>query len=106
MTDPIQITDPPATPAAPMPAPAHTCTCGQHDEDTPVLDVRAIPHAVRHAAILGAFDAIAPGGAIVLVAPHAPVPMLAQMADRAPVDVQYLLEGPTEWHVKVTKKAG
>ena len=99
MTEPIQIRDDSAAPAG------HACGCHEHDEDTPVLDVRAIPHAVRHAAIFGAFEAIAPGGSIVLIAPHAPVPMLTQLSQRAPIEVQYLVEGPTEWHVKVTRKA-
>jgi uncharacterized protein (DUF2249 family) len=99
MTEPIQIRDDSAAPAG------HSCGCHEHDEGTPVLDVRAIPHAVRHAAVFGAFEAIAPGGSIVLIAPHAPVPMLTQLSQRAPIDVQYLVEGPTEWHVKVTRKA-
>ena len=97
MTEPIQIRDDSAAPAG------QACGCHEHDEDTPVLDVRAIPHAVRHAAIFGAFEAIAPGGSIVLIAPHAPVPMLTQLSQRAPIEVQYLVEGPTEWHVKVTR---
>ena len=99
MTEPIQIRDESAAPAG------HSCGCHEHDEDTPVLDVRTIPHAIRHAAIFGAFEAIAPGGSIVLVAPHAPVPMLTQLSQRAPIDVEYLVEGPTEWHVKVTRLA-
>ena len=70
MTEPIQIHDETAAPTG------HSCGCHEHDADTPVLDVRTIPHAIRHAAIFGAFEAIAPGGAIVLIAPHAPVPML------------------------------
>ena len=31
--------------------------------------------------------------------------LLTQLAQRAPIDVEYLVEGPTEWHVKVTRKA-
>jgi uncharacterized protein (DUF2249 family) len=99
MTEPIQIHDESSLPAD------HACGCHEHEDETPVLDVRTIPHAVRHAAIFGAFEAIAPGGSIVLIAPHAPVPMLTQLAQRAPIDVEYLIEGPTEWHVKVTRKA-
>ncbi len=98
MSEPLQIVDQPAA------APAHSCSCHEHDDATPVLDVRVIPHAIRHAAVLGAFDAIAPGGSLVLVAPHAPLPMLAQLDQRAPVDVEFLVDGPTEWHVKVTRK--
>ena len=47
-----------------------TCGCGHHDEDLPVLDARVIPHALRHAAILGALASLAPGRAMALVAPH------------------------------------
>ena len=34
------------------------CACGAHDEQLPELDAQAIPHAVRHAAIFGALDAL------------------------------------------------
>lgn len=83
-----------------------SCGCGGHDDGVPVLDVRAIPHAVRHAAVFGAFDAIQPGGALIIVAPHAPLPLLAQLGQRAPVDVEYLVEGPEAWHVLITRLAG
>lgn len=97
MSEPIQI-----QPHAPE-AGHGGCGCGGHDEESPVLDVRAIPHAIRHAAVLGAFDAIPTGGSLVIVAPHAPRPLLAQIAERAPVDVRYLVEGPEAWHVQVTR---
>lgn len=44
-------------------AQAHTCTCGEHDDQLPELDARAIPHAIRHASIFGALDSLAPGEA-------------------------------------------
>lgn len=81
------------------------CDCGGQDDGAPVLDVRTIPHSIRHAAIFGAFDSIAPGASLVIVAPHAPVPMLEQLRKRAPIKTEYLLEGPTEWHVKITRLA-
>ncbi|HEY3338634.1 MAG TPA: DUF2249 domain-containing protein [Propionicimonas sp.] len=81
------------------------CACGGHDDAAPVLDVRAIPHAIRHAAVLGAFDAIKPGGSLVLIAPHAPVPLLNQLAARAVIAVEYLVEEPAEFHVKITRIA-
>ena len=87
-------------------APETGCGCGGHDEPDPVLDVRAIPHAVRHGAVFGAFDAIAPGASLVLVAPHAPLPLLAQLAERAPIVVETLVDGPTELHVRITRTAG
>ena len=79
------------------------CSCGGHDEEVPALDVRQIPHAIRHATVFGAFGAIRPGGSLVIVAPHAPVPLLNQLSAQAPIAVEYLDEGPTEWHVKITR---
>jgi len=92
-------------PTAPEPAGGHSCGCGEHDEGDPVLDVRAVPHAIRHATVFGAFDAIAPGKALVLVAPHLPRPLLAQLAERAPIDTEVLVDGPDAWTVRVTRRA-
>ncbi len=78
------------------------CGCG-HDAEAPVLDVRPIPHAIRHAAVFGAFD-VAPGRALLLIAPHNPLPLLGQLAERAPIDVRYLVEQPGEWHLRITRK--
>lgn len=82
-----------------------SCGCGGHDADLPVLDARAIPHAIRHASIFGAIGGLAPGQALVLVAPHNPLPLLAQLADREgdAVAVSYLVEGPDDWHLKMTR---
>jgi uncharacterized protein (DUF2249 family) len=91
---------------APVAEPAgHSCGCGGHDEADPVLDVRAIPHAIRHATVFGAFEAIAPGKSLVLVAPHLPRPLLAQLAERAPIESEVLVDGPDAWHVKITRTA-
>lgn len=98
MSEPIQI-----LPGVPAPADGG-CGCGGHDDAVPVLDVRTIPHAIRHAAVFGAFDSIAPGGSLTIVAPHAPLPILSQLEQRAPIDVQFLVEGPTEWHVRITRR--
>lgn len=81
------------------------CTCGHRDESTPVLDARQIPHAVRHAAIFGALDSIAEGGTLVLVAPHEPLPLLAQVEQRYQggysYDTHEVAEG--EWRVRFTR---
>ena len=54
-----------------------SCGCGGHDDtDVPVLDVRSVPHAIRHATVFGAFDAIPDGGSLLLLAPHDPLPLL------------------------------
>ena len=82
-----------------------TCTCGHHDEELPVLDARAIPHAIRHAAILGAVASLTPGKALALVAPHNPLPLLAQIreAHGDPIEVSYLQEGPEAWTLKLAR---
>ena len=88
--------------AAAEPA-GHVCRCGGHDQAEPVLDVRTIPHAIRHGAVFGAFDSIAPGGSMVLVAPHLPRPLIAQLQARGPLEVEVLVEGPDAWQVRLTR---
>ena len=79
------------------------CACGCADEGEPELDVRAIPHAIRHATVFGAWSAIPQGGSLVLVAPHDPKPLLAQLADLGPITVTYLDEGPDAWRLQITR---
>ncbi len=71
-----------------------------------VLDAAAIPHAIRHGAVLGAVDQLRPGASMVLVAPHDPLPLLKQMRERfgeTAVDVTYLSREPTEVRLRLTK---
>lgn len=80
----------------------HTCGCGEKDDaGYPELDARAVPHAIRHATIFGALDAVRPGGGMVLVAPHDPLPLLAQIEQRAPgaFEVSYVERGPEAWRL-------
>lgn len=98
--------EPPTTDAAvtdgqTAPTAAHTCGCHDADDDAVELDVRAVPHAIRHATVFGALDAVAPGTGIVLVAPHDPLPLLAQIDQRHPhaFDVTYLERGPEAWRL-------
>ncbi|MDO5535385.1 MAG: DUF2249 domain-containing protein [Propionibacteriaceae bacterium] len=81
------------------------CGCGHHDEELPVLDARSIPHAIRHAAILGAVASLTPGRALALVAPHNPLPLLAQIreAHGDAIEVSYLEEGPEAWTLKLAR---
>lgn len=82
------------------------CGCGCVDEALPELDARQIPHAIRHAAIFGAVDSLAPGAALVLVAPHDPLPLLAQFQERygaTGVAVDYLQRGPEAWKLRLTR---
>lgn len=83
------------------------CGCG-HETATPELDARTIPHAIRHGAILGAIDQVKPGQAMVLVAPHDPLPLLAQVrelfGDR--VEISYVdREDPEAVRVRFAKVA-
>jgi len=82
-----------------------SCACGHEDESEIVLDVRVIPHAIRHATIFGALGAIAPGFSLDLVADHNPLPLLAQLEQKQPGDfaVSYLTDGPEEWKVRFTR---
>ncbi|MEO7060580.1 MAG: DUF2249 domain-containing protein [Lapillicoccus sp.] len=85
----------------------HACACGESDGDQyPELDARAIPHAIRHATIFGALAAIRPGGGMVLVAPHDPKPLLAQVEQRNPgvFAVEYLEQGPQDWRLAFVRQ--
>jgi uncharacterized protein (DUF2249 family) len=96
------------TGSAPGTARAGGCGCGGSDDAVPELDVRAIPHAIRHASVLGAFDAVLPGRSLILIAPHDPLPLLRQLTDRAGgrLDVEYLEQGPQAWKLKLTSTLG
>ncbi|WP_325049862.1 DUF2249 domain-containing protein [Nocardioides sediminis] len=83
--------------------------CGCHEADAaghPELDARTVPHAIRHATIFGALDAVRPGTGLVLVAPHDPLPLLAQLEQRDPgaFDVDYLDRGPDAWRLLLVRR--
>lgn len=94
------------TDAANPPAPSHSCGCDESDTEDPVLDVREIPHAIRHATVFGAFDAVPAGGSLVLVAHHDPIPLLRQLEQRTSgrLDVGYEQRGPDAWRLRLTKR--
>ena len=51
------------------------CGCGDGHENIPALDVRPIPHAIRHATVFGALDSLGqPGAEMDLIAHHDPRP--------------------------------
>jgi uncharacterized protein (DUF2249 family) len=86
----------------------HSCSCGEVDgPGLPELDARAVPHAIRHATIFGALDAVRPGSGLVLVAPHDPLPLLAQIEQRTPgmFEVDYLERGPEAWRLSFVRSA-
>lgn len=82
------------------------CACGEQDAGVPELDVRTIPHAIRHATVFGALSAVQPGGAMILVAHHDPVPLLGQVADIYPgaFEISYETNGPEEWRLRFDRR--
>ena len=83
-----------------------SCRCGETNTGDPVLDARTIPHAVRHAAIFGALDSLKPGTAMQLIAPHEPLPLLAQIDKRydGGFHVTYLDQGPEQWRLRLERR--
>ena len=81
------------------------CGCNEVDVDMPELDVRTVPHAIRHATVIGVFDAIPAGGSLLLIAPHDPLPLLRQLSRRTggAMAVSYEQRGPEAWHLRLTR---
>jgi uncharacterized protein (DUF2249 family) len=80
------------------------CGCADAADDAvPELDVCAVPHALRHATVFGALDAVPAGHAMVLVEPHDPIPLLTQIEQRHPgtFSVEYLERGPEVWRLRL-----
>jgi uncharacterized protein (DUF2249 family) len=71
------------------------------------LDVRDVPHSQRHALVLSTVEALPPGEAVVLVASHAPRPVLTEIGDRfgARIQAQWLQSGPEVWQVRLERLA-
>ena len=85
---------------------ADGCACRDDASRLVELDARAIPHQVRHGAVFGALDALRPGKGLVLVAPHDPLPLLAQLERRSPeaFAVEYLERGPEAWRLLLVRR--
>jgi uncharacterized protein (DUF2249 family) len=84
----------------------HTCECGEVDgPGYPELDVRSVPHAIRHATIFGALESVHPGAGLQLVAPHDPLPLLDQVNQRWPgaFSVAYSERGPEAWRLSLMR---
>lgn len=87
--------------------PHHACGCGSEaGTPLPVLDARALAPELRHGAIFGALEGAQSGRGIVLIAPHDPIPLLAQVEDKWPGQfaVEYL-ERDSEWRLAITRNA-
>ena len=84
---------------------AHVCGCGHASEEEIVVDARSLPRAVRHAAIRGAFSAIPVGRSMILVAPHKPVRLLAELEQDAAgaLAVEFLVDEADDCRVRLTR---
>jgi len=71
------------------------------------FDVRRIPCRVKHAQIFQRWADLPVGGHFVLVNDHDPVPLYYQFEAlfRGAFSWEYLVDGPTEFHVKITRLA-
>jgi uncharacterized protein (DUF2249 family) len=69
------------------------------------FDVREIPCRVKHAQIFQRWSDLAVGQHFVLINDHDPVPLWYQFIAQFPdaFDWEYLLRGPEEFQVKITK---
>ena len=91
---------------APENAGSHSCRCGEESSTSfPELDATLIPHKIRHPAIFGALESLKSGEGMVLVAPHKPIPLLAQIEKKHPgnFSVNFLDEGPEKWHIELIR---
>ena len=97
-----------AVPRGPKAEGRHSCGCGDADDaGFPELDARIVPHAIRHATVFGALDAVAPHSGMILIAPHDPLPLLAQIEQRdaGAFAVEYLERGPEAWRLQFVRQS-
>ncbi len=82
------------------------------DEETPAtpsgeptLDVRSIPHAVRHEEIFARFARLPVDDAFVLVNDHDPRPLAYEFSERHPSAFRWedVERGPLVWRVRITR---
>lgn len=100
----VSVTSEPGTVESRIDGSGHTCSCGESDSTGyPELDVRSVPHAIRHPTVLGALESLRPGTGLELVAPHDPLPLLDQVNRRWPgrFSVTYCERGPEAWRLRL-----
>lgn len=71
------------------------------------LDVRPVPCRQKHALIFQRWHELPVGEHFILVNDHDPVPLYYQFAGQFPgaFNWEYLMEGPEEFHVRITRLA-
>ena len=80
----------------------------QPQTSTPLLDVRGLPPADRHAQIFDLLGRLEGGEAMILVNDHDPQPLHHRLEWIKPgaFSWDYLAEGPEVWQVRIGRKAG
>lgn len=83
----------------------HGCGCGCGGA-APELVLSSIPKPMRSGAVIGGLTSLRSEQQVVLVADHAPAPLLTALERVAPAafDIVYLEEGPQTWRVQVTRR--
>ena len=78
------------------------------ETDKPFIDVRTIPPVERHPKIFGMLNALAEGGAFIIVNDHDPRPLHYQLETRYPGEFtwEYLEQGPEGTEPLVSFKSG
>ncbi len=73
----------------------------------PPIDVRQLPPPERHARIFHMLAMLDGGEHLTLVNDHDPAPLHRQLEWTQPGLFlwEYLVEGPSEWHVRIERKA-
>jgi uncharacterized protein (DUF2249 family) len=73
----------------------------------PIFDVREIPCRIKHGQIFQRWLDLPVGAYFILVNDHDPVPLYYQFSAMFPEAFtwEYLVQGPDEFHVKITKLA-
>jgi len=72
----------------------------------PRIDVRQLPHAQRHTQVLAALATLPADGALVLLAPHAPLPLLSEINRRyaGQFTTEWLQNGPDVWQIRLHRE--
>ena len=75
-------------------------TDSSQQNSIPTLNATEIPHAAIH----GALGTLNVGQAMVLIAPHNPLPLLKEVEERAEkFELSYLKEEENDYHIKFTR---
>lgn len=75
--------------------------------DTPVLDVRTLPHGSRHEVIFATFQTLKDDQSFTIINDHDPLPLRYQLvATYGPaLGWAYEEEGPEQWRVRISRQA-